>query len=160
LATIRRSLSADGKTLTNTYKGAKPDGTSFNDSSTYVRVTGTKGLAGKWRSTKVTISAPDDFVISVPSSNTMRWEIPGQKASVEGRADGSDLPVAGADMPPGMTVSFKPEGPRKFSYTVKLDGKPQNYGVQTLAANGKSYTDVSWSAGKTSEKQTAFYVKQ
>lgn len=160
LVKIQRSLSADGKTLTSTYSGTKPDGSTFNDESTYVRVSGRKGLAGKWRSTKVTVSAPDDFIISSPSPGTMRWEIPGEKASVEGKTDGSDLPVASPTMPPGMTVSFKAEGPRKLSYVVKLDGKPQSYGIQTLAADGKSYTDVSWSAGKASEKQTGFYVKQ
>jgi len=160
LATIHRSLSADGKTLSNTYTGTKPDGTSFNDTATYVRVSGTKGLEGKWRSTKVSISAPDNFVISEPSPGTMRWELPSEKASVEGKADGSDLTINGPTLPPGMTIAFKPEGRHKFSYVQKLNGKVQGYGTQTLAADGKSYTDVSWSPGKASEKQTAFYVKQ
>lgn len=160
LSTIHHSLSADGKTLNNTYTGTKPDGSSFHDAATYVRVNGTKGLEGKWRSTKVTVSAPDNFVISEPSVGTMRWSIPSEKAYVEGKTDGSALTINGPTLPHGMTIAFKAEGRHRMSYVEKLDGKVQGYGIQTLAADGKSYTDVSWSPGKASEKQTAFYVKQ
>ncbi len=47
-----------------------------------------------------------------------------------------------------------------MSYVVKDKGKPVGYGTQTLSADGKSFTDTSWSPGKESEKQTAFFVKQ
>lgn len=160
LVTIHRKLSPDGKTLSNTYTGTKPDGTSFNDDDTYTRVTGTKGIEGKWRSTKVTISAPNDFVISSPSPGVLRWDIPSEKAYVEGKPDGSDLAISAPTMPPDSTIAFKTVNPHKLSYVMKIGGKAQAYGVQTLAADGKSYKDVSWSAGKASEKQTAVYNKQ
>jgi hypothetical protein len=41
---------------------------------------------------------------------------------------------------------------------MKVNGKEDSEGVQTLAADGRSYTDVSWSAGKESEKQIAVFV--
>jgi hypothetical protein len=41
-----------------------------------------------------------------------------------------------------------------------MNGKPDTYGIETLAADGHSFTDVSWNPGKESEKQTAVYVKQ
>jgi hypothetical protein len=50
--------------------------------------------------------------------------------------------------------------PTKMSYINKVNGKATGYGIQTLAADGKSFTDVSWSPGKESEKSTAFYAKQ
>jgi len=153
-------LSADGKTLTNTYTGAKPDGSSFNDETVYTRVTGTNGLEGKWRSTKVNISAPDTFVVSSPSAGILHWDIPSYKESVEGKPDGTDHPITGPTVPPGLTLSFKYLSPTKISYTVKNNGKPDGYGIQTLSADGKSFTDVSWSPGKESEKSTGFYAKQ
>lgn len=159
LAKIHRQLSADGKTLINTYTGTKPDGTSFNDEAIYTRLTGTKGIEGKWRSTKVTVSAPDDFIVSSPASGVMHWEIPGYKETVEGKP-GADLAIQGSTVPPGMTFTYKLLTPHKISYTIRLNGKPQSYGVQTMAADGKSFTDVSWSAGKANEKQTGFYAKQ
>lgn len=159
LVTVHRQLSADGKTLTNTYSGTKPDGTTFNDEAVYTRVTGTKGIIGKWRSTKVTVSAPDDFIVSSPTNGVLHWDIPGYKETVEGKA-GVDLPIQGSTVPPGMTFSYRMVTSHELSYTIKLDGKPQAYGIQTLAADGKSFTDVSWSAGKATEKQTGFYAKQ
>jgi hypothetical protein len=160
LVKIRRELSPDGKTLKMTYSGTKPDGSNFNDEANYTRVTGTNGLAGKWRSTKVTVSAPDSFIISSTSSGIWHWDIPGYKESVEGKDDGSDLPITGPTVPPGMTLSFKRLDPNKISYQVKLAGKTQGIGIQTLAADGKSFTDVSWSPGKATEKSTAVFIKQ
>jgi hypothetical protein len=160
LAKVHRQLSADGKTLTITDTGTRPDGSAFHDETIYTRVTGTTGLVGKWRSTKVTISAPDSFVISSPSPGTMHWDIPAYKESVQGKLDGSDLPITGPNVPPGLTLSVKQDSPTKLSYVVKGNGKPDSYGIQTLAADGKSFTDVSWSAGKPDEKGTGVYVKQ
>ena len=159
LVKVHRQLSADGKTLTNTYSGTKPDGSTFNDEAVYTRLTGTKGIEGKWRSTKVTVSAPDDFVVSSPAAGVMHWDIPAYKETVEGKS-GVDLPIRGSTVPPGMTFTYRMVNPNKLSYTIKLDGKPQAYGIQTLGADRKSFTDVSWSAGKASEKQTGFYAKQ
>jgi hypothetical protein len=90
-----RQLSADGKILTITETGTRPDGTSFKDETVYTRVTGTTGLVGKWRSTKVTISARDNFVVSSPSPGIMHGDIPAYKESVQGKADGTDLPITG-----------------------------------------------------------------
>lgn len=160
LAKVHRELSANGKTLTVTATGTQPDGTSFNDVSVYTRETGSKGLEGKWRSTKVTISSPDTIIVGPSEPGTINWEMPGFKETVSGKTDGSDLPITGPIVPPGLTVAIKMDSPRKLSYTVKVNGKDQAYGIQTLAADGKSLTDVSWDAGKTSEKQTGFYAKQ
>ena len=49
---------------------------------------------------------------------------------------------------------------RTVHYTLKIDGKVESQGVQTLAADGRSYTDVSSSPGKENEKQTAVWTKQ
>lgn len=160
LVSVHRELSSDGKTLKITASGTKPDGTPFSDESIYVRETGTKGLVGKWRSTKVTISAPESFVIAVPAEGELHWDIPAYKESVGGKPDGSDLPITGPTVPPGLTLSVKLDSPSKLSYIVKINGKPQSYGTQTLAEDGNSFTDTSWSAGKESEKSTGLYVKQ
>jgi hypothetical protein len=160
LFNARRQLSADSKTLTITSTGTRPDGTAFKDETIYTRVTGTTGLVGMWRSTKVTISAPDSYVVSSPSPGIMHWDIPAYKQTVEGKFDGTDLPIIGPDEPSGLTIAIKPDSPTKLSYIVKVNGKPDSYGVQTLAADGKSFTDVSWNAGKPDEKATGVYVKQ
>lgn len=160
LGTAHRELSSDGKTLTVVYTGTRPDGSPVKEELIYTRVTGTSGLAGKWRNTKYNQDEPDTIVISFSAPDTIRWEIPAYKETITGKTDGSDLPIIGPNDPKTLTVSIKMDSPHKLSYTVKREGKPINYGIDTISADGKTLTDVSWSPGKESEKQTGIYIKQ
>jgi hypothetical protein len=160
LRKVHRQLSADGKTLTITTAGTRPDGSTYHDESVFERVTGTDGLIGTWRSVKVASNGPQRFVISSPTPGVLRYELPDLQESVEGRADGSDHPVTGPGAPPGFTSAFKLVNPTKLTYVLKINGKPDSYGVQTLAPDGRSFTDTTWSPGKENEKTTAVYVKQ
>ena len=56
------TLSADGKTLTEHVTGDKPGGGSFDDTSTFARVTGTSGLAGTWKDREFKGSTPSQIV--------------------------------------------------------------------------------------------------
>ncbi|HET9331864.1 MAG TPA: hypothetical protein VFO23_15165 [Steroidobacteraceae bacterium] len=154
-------LSEDGKTLTMTFDGKKPDGSAYHEEDVFTRVSGTEGLIGTWRSTKVKgPSGPQSFVISAPADGMLRYDIPDMKAYAEGNADGTDHPITGPDVPPGMTIGFKMLSPKKVKYTIKLNGKVDSVGVQTIAADGASFSDVSWNPGKANEKTTVVYVKQ
>jgi hypothetical protein len=161
LAKSHRQLSADGKTLTITSTGTRPDGTSFHDEEVFARAGGTAGLIGTWRSIKVSEpSGPREFVISSPAPGVVHYEVPDMKASAEGRTDGSDNPLKSPDMPPGMTISFEKLSPTKLKYVMKVNGKTDNMGEQTLAADGRSFSDVNWNPGKEDEKTTGIYLKQ
>jgi len=151
LSKSHRVVSEDGKTLTMTFTGTQPDGTTRDDELVYTRVSAGKGLLGKWRSIKVSGNAPASFIISSPGSGTLHYDIPEEKASVEGSADGTDHPIHGPNVPPGMTIGYK-LADREIRYTIKMNGKPDNYGIQTLAADGHSFTDVSWNPGKGKRK--------
>ncbi len=82
------------------------------------------------------------------------------KVSVECSANDKDYPLTGPGMPPGATISFKRVSATKIQYTMKINGKPDSIGVQTIAADGASFTDTNWNPGQASEKTTAVYVKQ
>lgn len=155
------ALSEDGRTLTMKLSGTRPDGQDFHEEDVFNRVSGTDGLAGTWRTAKVTNpGGPETFVISSPAAGVLHYEIPDLKVSVECSADDKDYPVTGPTMPPGMTISFRRAGPTKVRYTMKINGKPDSIGVQTIAPDGASFTDTSWNPGKPGEKTTAVYVKQ
>jgi hypothetical protein len=160
LENVHYQLSPDGKTLTIIESGTKPDGSSLKDESTYTRLSGSTGLLGKWQSVKVNVSAPGTYVLAFPTASTIKWEIPSYKEWVEGKLDGSDLPITGPTVPAGLTLSVKLDAAHKLSYTVKANGKPVGYGVETLSADGHSFTAVTWSPGKQSEKASEFYIKQ
>jgi hypothetical protein len=160
LSRTRHEISSDGKTLTDTSTGTKPDGSALNNKTVYTRLSGSTGLEGKWKSTKVNISAPNTWVISVPSTGTMRWEIAEYKETVEGKTDGTDLAIEGPTAPEGFTLAIKSLSPNKLSYTVKLKGKPFGIAEMSLSADGKTMTHINWSPGKESEKTTGVYLKQ
>jgi hypothetical protein len=161
LVKSHRQLSADEKTLTITFTGTRPDGTAFRDEEVFDRVSGTSGLIGTWRSVKVSDpTGPREFVISSPASGVLHYEVPDMKASAEGRTDGTDTPLTGPDVPPGSTISFKMLSPVKIKYVMKIGGKTDNMGEQTLAADGRSFSDVNWNPGKENEKTTGVYLKQ
>lgn len=154
-------LSEDGKTLTETFMGTRPDGQEFHEEDVFNRVGGSDGLAGTWRTAKVTDpSGPQTFIISSPAAGVLHYDIPDMKVSVECSADDKDYPVTGPTVPPGATISFKRLSPTKVRYTMKINGKPDSIGVQSIASDGGSFTDTSWNAGKPTEKTTSVYVRQ
>lgn len=154
-----KALSADGKTLTVTTTGKKPDGSPMTDVIVYTRVGSGTGLLGKWRSTKAD-QGTELFTVSSPSPGVLRTETPAYKAVSEGKTDGTEFVPVGPTIPHGYTVSMKATGPRTLHYVYKVNGKPDGYSVDTVAADGKSFTSLSWSPGKESEKTMSVYVKQ
>lgn len=157
----KRVLSADGKTLTMTFSGTKPDGSSFNETDVYQRVSGTDGLIGTWRSIKVSEpGGPREFLITSPEPGVLHYEVPDMKAAAEGRTDGRDNPMTGPTVAPGTTISFKAVSPKKIRYVIKVNGKTDNIGEDILAADGRSFSDVNWNPGKENEKTTGVFVKQ
>jgi hypothetical protein len=161
LSRAHRVLSTDGKTLTETWTGTRPDGTTFHEEDVFTRVSGSNGLVGTWRVTGVKGGGgPQEFVISVPASGVMHYDVPDMKATAEGRTDGSDNPLTGPTVPPGTTISFQALTPTTMRYVMKVNGKVDSMGEQTLAADGKSFTDVNWIPGKENEKTSQHYVRQ
>jgi hypothetical protein len=159
-AVTQETLSADGRMLTDRATGTRPDGTKFDDSTVYTRVAGASGFAGKWKSTKISVSVPDSWIIASGSDGTISWRIPAFKEDVHGKPDGTPLPVTGPTVTPGITVSIKRVSSHRMDYTLKLHDKTMGEGYQTLAADGKSFTDTSWTPGQETEKTSAVFVKQ
>lgn len=162
VSTTEVKIAPGCRTMTQNSTGTRPDGSAINDEESYTKVKSDSGcLEGTWKNTKMKNSSPGVFIISAGSApDTWKWEIPEWKETVEGKPDGTDLPVTGPETPAGYTVSFKLDGARKVDITVKASGKTVSQGDDVLAANGKSFTGTSWTPGKENEKTTAVYVKQ
>lgn len=158
LSKSHRTLSADGKTMTIHGTQMRPDGTTPEFTDVYRRESGTSGLAGKWMNVKSQGSA-DSMVIQT-KGDWIKVYSPEFKNSVEGKMDGSQLPMTGANVPPGVTQTIKGDGPNKLHYSVQYKGKVMAEGTQTLSADGKTLVDEEWSPGKMNEKSTAVYERQ
>jgi len=62
-------LSADGKTLTVDSKNMQADGSTRNDNAVFQRVSGSAGLAGKWKTKNVKSSAPATLEVMASGSD-------------------------------------------------------------------------------------------
>jgi hypothetical protein len=158
-ATIKREISADGKTLTDVTTGTRPDGKAFTDHETDARVGGGSGMTGTWRSDAVKSSAPGVMVLKL-NGDVLHFENAGFKETSDAKLDGTPAPIMGPDAPAGLMLSNKSDGPNKVATSVSLNGKELGRDVMTLSADGKTITDVSWTPGKESEKQTYVYERQ
>ena len=155
----RGQISSDGKTLTLTQNRVRPDGSTGTSVGIFTRVSGTAGPAGSWKLAKETCEVYTRVIAST-SEGVMRWEIPENKQVTEGKLDGSDLPVAGPEVPPGQTEAITVVSPTKVSYTSKMGGKATVMGTRTISADGKILTDESWLPGKEDVKSTEVFIRQ
>jgi hypothetical protein len=158
LGKARRTLSADGKTLTIAYTTNRPDGTTAHEEDVYARVSGTDGLAGDWKSVKAQTTS-STMIITTPAPGKFEINNPAMKQVIKGSVDGPAV-ATGPFIPPGAAATYKAPSPNEWDYAVTLSGKPFIGGMMTVSPDGKTLTDASWTAGKESEKSTAVFDKQ
>jgi hypothetical protein len=151
-------ISPDNKILTLTQNAIRPDGSTGTSVGILARVSGTTGPVGSWKLVKFT-EAPYTVIVTSPSEGTIRWELPEFKQVMEGKLDGSDLPVTGPEASPGQTEALTILSPTKISYTDKAGGKAVQMGVRTISSDGKTLTDESWPPGKDSQKSIEVFSK-
>jgi hypothetical protein len=99
------------------------------------------------------------LVISAPAPDTLHYDMPDLNASTGGPADGADHPITGPGIPAGATFAFNFITSMQIKYVLKIKGKEDSEGVQTMQPGGTAYVDVSWPHGKESEKQTSVWIK-
>jgi hypothetical protein len=159
LSTDTMKVSADGKTLTVSSKGTKPDGASFESTAEYQRLEGESGLTGKWKSTKVAMSSPETMEFTASTGEGLIWTVPAYKISVDLKFDGKDHPVTGPTVPENFTIAVTSRGTRSFEMVEKGSGKVVGRGTYTLSEDGKTLTAL-FSPEGTNEKVTAVYDRQ
>ena len=143
LGTATFKISSDGKTMVEEETGTSPGGQSFDDTITYARVAGSKGLMGSWKDTDVKMK--EDFTMiwkAGPSPDIMRWELPDLKAYVDVSLDGKDCAPVGPTVPKGLTISLTKTGPNSLSMVEKLNGKVLVKSTYKLSSDGKTLTQV------------------
>lgn len=158
LSESHRTFSADGKTMTIHGTSMRPDGSKPEYTDVYKRESGTSGLVGKWMNVKSQVTT-DSMVIQT-KGDWIRISTPEFKNSVEGKMDGSNLPMTGPNIPAGVFQTIKADAPNKLHYTVSYNGKVLSEGTQTLSADGKTIVEEEWAPGKMNEKAIAVYERQ
>jgi hypothetical protein len=151
-------LSPDGKTVTDHTTGTRPDGSRTEETGAMERVGQGSGFAGTWKSTKTESSSGESFVLAI-SGDRIKWDWPTYKRMVEGKMDGSGIPLTGAAATPGMTFEVRKVTATKLTFSVKSAGKTLDEGILELSADGRTLTDTEWTPAKPTEKTIAIYMK-
>ncbi|MFB3905216.1 MAG: hypothetical protein ACE15E_17335 [Acidobacteriota bacterium] len=159
LATVRYEISPDNKTMTTTAQGTTPSGEKFKEVASYSRQSGSAGLAGKWKSDKVDISAPMTLEIKPHGSNGISMALPAYKASVDLSFDGAEAKPVGPTVPAGLTLSAKKLDERSFQFVEKHQGKTTSTMTFKASEDGKTLTETGKPAG-VNEPYTAVYDRE
>jgi hypothetical protein len=159
LGTNTWTLAQDGKSLKVESTGTNPDGSSFDNSSDYTRVSGTHGLIGSWKSTKTNINEEQTYDISEKGPNELTWNIPAIKGVLNVKLDGKDYAPEGPTVPKGLTIALVRTSPHTLKMTEKMNGEVSLHSAMTLSADGKKITELVTPA-KTAESFTQVWVKQ
>jgi hypothetical protein len=152
-------LSAEGKTLTINSKGPKPAGGTFDQTSTYERLSGGPGLEGKWKTKNVQTTAPTVIELVPSGPDGLAIRIPDFQITCDAKFDGKDYPASGPTVPPGLTLAIAKSGPRSLDISEKLNGKPLVKLSFTASEDGKTLTETGGAVG-SSEKFKAVYDRQ
>jgi hypothetical protein len=151
-------LSQDGKTLRVDLKGTNPDGTPISDTTTYQRVSGGPGLAGKWKTKNVQMTA-GEIELTPQGTDGIVWSDPSRGSTTTARFDGKDYPSTGKTYGPGFTLALKKAGPAGFESTVKYQGQPLYVARWAVSADGKTLTETG-EAVQAGEKYKVVYERQ
>src|SRR5439155_14701983 len=150
-------LSADGKTLTVDSKMMQATGGESNTSTVFQRVSGGPGLAGKWKTKNVKMSAPGVLEVTPKGSDGVALSYVNEGGMCDAKFDGKDYPATGSMWPSGWTCSVSKAGDFAFDVTWKKDGK--GLYKSSFTVSGKTLTESSTPMGST-EKVKIVYDKQ
>lgn len=159
ISTSTWKLATDGKSLTVDSKNVKADGQASNDSQTFQRVSGTSGLAGKWKTKNVKIGSPGTLMIAANGADGVTLTLVEEKGTCSPKFDGKDYPATGPIWPSGWTCVAAKSGANALNVTWRKDGKVMFKDLFTASADGKTLTDDGTVPG-LSEQTKAIYEKQ
>lgn len=167
------TLSSDEKTLTGRLRRLGSDGRERQTSETYVRLLAGSGLQGAWRPVPARLTAEPasaqpyagkplprpSWVIWTGVDGTMTWFIPNTGETLRGKADMKLREIQGPYYD-GTFFSWKQTSPRRLEFTAYVDGKPEEYAVETLSEDGQTFTDTLWAPGHEDSKTISVFHKQ
>ena len=159
LSTSTWKISADGNTLKIESKGTKPNGDTFENSTSYARSSPGSGLLGEWKSTKVKLSSPNSLTIQTDSANGVTLTISAIKATCQAKWDGKDYPPIGPTVADGLVLALTKTGPQSFKLEQKMKTKVLFIFHYHVAADGKTMT-AKGTNGQGKEPFTEVYEKQ
>lgn len=135
-------ISPDGKSLTYTATGTRPNGQHFNNRMTLKRTDGTSGMAGTWQATDIKLSSPREIYIAPYDKAGFSITYPGRKETIRMKFDGKEYSDSGPTVVDGSTSSGRRIDIRNIETTEKVKGKVVETGKATISEDGKTQTII------------------
>jgi hypothetical protein len=166
---LHRVPSADGKTFSGSDTRIYPDGRESSAPIADIRVRGSGGFAGSWKSpaplptanpAAPSTTARPHFVISTGDDGTMIWFLPATGELIRGKPGGRPRPLTGPQQPLARTFVWTWLGQRSLRFVASDKGVPIVIAVETLAPDGRTFTDTLWTAGHDGEKDVRVFRKR
>lgn len=117
---------------------------------------------GTWSLRAPAGEKPETLVYSDAGDGAMRMVSVEDRSEIVTRFDGRPAPDtgAGAATGPARTLAITADGPTRYRWTFGIAGKPFVAGVNTLAADGRSFTEVSWRVDTPQKRVTLVYDRR
>ncbi len=160
IVTEMLEVAPDGKTLRDTARGSRADGTPYEDSVLYERTAGEgSSLFGTWRSTRVDLGGLQTIAIEPHAQHGIVLTMVDFNSTCTARLDGADYAFRGPMTPPGLTFSFRPSGERELHVIQKQDGVALYTGALSVDADGRTLT-WEWRPKAVDEPVRAVFDRQ
>jgi hypothetical protein len=136
-------LSDDGKTLTDTFLGNQPDGSTSRVDLVYKRAdnsAGSSGIPGTWETTEEKMDTAYEIEIRPYENDGLTFQVSGGVPPSNVKFDGKDYPPAGANPAAASTTSARRLGDHSIELTKKLKGKIVETREITISPDLKTLT--------------------
>jgi hypothetical protein len=143
LLTANWKLSDDGKTLTDTFLGNQPDGSTSRIDLVYKRAEGSasnSGIPGTWETTQEKADSAYEMEIRAYEGDGLSFSISGGGPASYVKFDGKEYPPAGGDPTGVPATSARRLGDRSIELTKKLKGKIVEIREITISPDLKALT--------------------
>jgi hypothetical protein len=119
-------LSKDGNTLKDYFREFEPDGSTLSMDYIYQRTGEGSGFAADWRSIKETLNSPFFMEVKQFEGDGLSFITPSEHRTKNVKLDGQDYPIAGPNVPQGVTSSIRRVNERTLEMTDKFNGKARD----------------------------------
>lgn len=103
---------------------------------------------------------PETLIYSDAGAGAMRMVSVEDKSEIVTRFDGRPAADRGANADRGHTLAVTAVSPTQYRWTFAIAGAPYVRGINTLAVDRRSFTEVSWLVAKPAKKVVLVYDRQ
>ncbi len=151
------TLSKNGRTLTDYFRGFEPDGSTLSMDYVYERTGGGSGFAADWQSVKETMNSPFSMQVKAFQGDGLSFITPSQHKTKNVKFDGKDYPNEGPNA--GASSSMRSVDERTLAITDKYNGKVTDTEEIALSTDLKTLTITVHVAGRDKPNVMVFERK-